>query len=72
MLNIDAAFKAVEILNREGDLSIEYVDCDDQLKNKFVASSRGHSCHGSTALEAAIRLFWSRHPNLRLEFFIKM
>ncbi len=68
-LNINAAYKAVEILNIEGDLSIEYIGCDEQLKNKFMASSCGLSCYGSTALEAAIQLFWSKHPNLRLDFF---
>lgn len=71
MLNIDAAYKAVEILNREGDLSVEYVGCDEESKNRFVASSCGYSCFGGTALEATLKLFWARYPNIGLNFFIK-
>ena len=71
MLNIDSAYKAVEILNREGDLSVEYVGCDEESKNRFVASSCGYSCFGGTALEATLKLFWARYPNIGLNFFHK-
>lgn len=71
MLNIDAVYKAVEILNKEGDLSVEYVGCDGELKNRFVAKSNGYSCFGATALEATLKLFRARYPNIGLNFFHK-
>ena len=71
MLNIDAAYKAVEILNKDGDLSVEWIGCDEQFNDRFVASSCGHYCYGKTALEATIKLFWVRYPNLGLNFFTR-
>jgi hypothetical protein len=65
MLNIDAAYKAVEILKRDGVLSVDYLGEDDP-RSRFVASSCGYSEYGSTAVEATIRLFWTRYPSLSL------
>ena len=70
MLNIDAAYKAVEILKRDGSLTVDYLG-DDEPRSRFVASSCGYSEYGSTALEATIRLFWMKYPNLSLSLIMK-
>ena len=65
ILNIDAAYKVVEILKRDGSLAVDYLG-DDEPRSRFVASSCGYSEYGSTALEATVRLFWVKYPHSSL------
>lgn len=67
MLNIDAAYKAVEILKRDGPLYVEYIG-EEEPRSRFVANSCGYSEYGASALEATIRLFWKKHPSVSLSF----
>jgi len=65
VLDIDAAYKAVEILHESSDF------CVRPTANGFVAKADGYSGFGDNALVAMIRLFRSMYPRDRLNFFIE-
>ena len=67
MLNIDAAYKAVEILKRDGPLYVEYIGEEEPLC-RFVANSCGYAEYGASALEATLKLFRRKYPSLSLSF----
>jgi hypothetical protein len=67
ILNIDAAYKAVEILKRDGPLFVEYVGEEEPLC-RFVANSCGYAEYGASALEATLKLFRRKYPDMGLSF----
>lgn len=67
MLNIDAAFKAVEILKQDGPLYVEYIG-EEEPRSRFVANSCGYAEYGASALEAALKLFRRKYPDMGLSF----
>ena len=65
VLDIDAAYKAVEILHESPGF------CVRPTANGFVARADGYSGFGDNALVATLRLFRSMYPHLALNFFVE-
>jgi|APCry1669188910_1035180.scaffolds.fasta_scaffold82294_2 hypothetical protein len=66
VLDIDAAFKAVEILRRSPDFSVR-----PRGEIGFIAQAGGKIGFGETSLAAVIQLFRAKYPSVPFNFFIE-
>lgn len=63
VLNIDAAYKAVEILHDYPGFSVK------PTVDGFVARIDGFTSYGKSALDATLKLFKMTHPTLAMSFY---